>query len=403
MKPVRRRPELARIFLAGWLALPAGWLGASGTRVDYVDAFATGRGNAFSATADNASAVYYNPAGLTQLEGTELQAGTFAISLRYEHTPAGGGAATEMDDAWQFLPSLFAGHHREGARWAAGLGVYAPFGLATDWPDAGPFLAVADKSKLTYLTLQPVLAWEVAPGLSIGAGPTINRSTLAFDQALAGFHFDGEATSWGGSAGVLWKPADRHALAVVFRSGSTSDYEGDATLPVPGLPGGLATAGRAEFAFPEYWRIGYSFRPSPQWNLEVNGEWTHWEVLDRVNLETEAGVTVPFVFEWDSSWFWEFGATRELGDGWHVSAGYAWVENSVPESTFTPVVPDSHRGFFSLGLGGRAGRWRWEGVAQYGTGSREVAGPAGAPPGYGFGGLYQTDSLAFNVSLSGGF
>lgn len=387
-----------RAFLIPFLLIAAGSAGlfGSGTRVDYVDAFAVGRGNAFSATADNPSAVYYNPAGITRLEGLQARAGAYLISLDYSLRQ--GGNDIPMDDGYQALPSLFATWALPNAdRASVGLGLYAPFGLATDWPDDAPFFAVADRSELVYLTLHPVVAWKVSDTLSIGGGPTLNQAELEFDQQLTGFFFSGDDTSVGWVASALWEPDARHAFAVVFRSKADSDFSGELRLPVGG-GGGLPSPAEASFVFPDSWRFGYSFKPTPAWNFEVNAEWMNWDRLNTVILQNEIA-PVPFVFNWESSWFYEFGGTRFFDNGWHLSAGWVWVENSIPDATYTPIVPDSDRSFLSLGVGFRGERWAVDGVIQHGRGDRTLPATGGGP-GREFGGAYQTDTLAFNISFS---
>ncbi len=62
----------------------------NGLRLPSQDAFATGRGEAFVATADNPSAVYYNPAGLTQLTNTEMRAGIYGLYYDPTYQPPKG-------------------------------------------------------------------------------------------------------------------------------------------------------------------------------------------------------------------------------------------------------------------------------------------------------------------------
>jgi len=379
-----------------WIIFP-GILPGSGTRVDFVDAFAVGRGNAFSATADNPSAVYYNPAGITQLEGFQVRGGSYFIALDYSVEI--DGRDIEMDDSLQALPNLFVTSRwkKESPVWL-GLGVYVPFGLATDWPDDSPFFAVADRADLRYITVNPVIAWKLSERFSIGAGPTVNQAKLEFSQNLIGFHFDGTDTSPGYVLSALWKATERHHFALLHRSFSDSNFTGSVELPVaPGTV--LSSPAGASFPFPDIWRAGYSFRPNPRWNLEVNLEWMDWDVLNTVVLENDIN-PVPFVFDWNSSWFYEFGVTRYLNGGYHVSAGYDWVENSIPDATFTPVVPDSDRHFFSVGAGYQGERWSWDVALQYGTGSRTLPSNPAAPPGFQFGGKHETDTYAFNLTFA---
>src|SRR6187402_2768505 len=75
-------------------------VGAVGFRLPNQDPEAIARGNAFAATADNASAIYYNPAGITQLEGVNLRAGIYLVSGGVEYTSPTGEKA-KVDDAFQ--------------------------------------------------------------------------------------------------------------------------------------------------------------------------------------------------------------------------------------------------------------------------------------------------------------
>ena len=114
---------------------------AAATRVAFVDAFATARGNAFTATADNASAVFYNGAGLTQLEGTQIHGNVFAVSLDYSADTALGKDKT--DDEFQAVPSAFISHNLKDSPLAFGFGVYSPFALGVDWGNDAAFTSDA--------------------------------------------------------------------------------------------------------------------------------------------------------------------------------------------------------------------------------------------------------------------
>ena len=133
------------VFLAATSLAPA-----SGTRVGFKDAFATARGNAFVATADNPSALYYNPAGLAQLDGTQVSANLYSVSAKSDYSGIGGTAS--MDDGAQNIPAFYVSWKPQGAPWTYGLGIYVPFGLATDWPASSPLRTFALKNKQTYRT-----------------------------------------------------------------------------------------------------------------------------------------------------------------------------------------------------------------------------------------------------------
>src|SRR5215469_15845141 len=84
------------VLICGCLAFTVLTAGAVGFRLPNQDPEAISRGNAFAATADNASAIYYNPAGITQLEGIQAQAGIYLISADTSYTsPTGVKAETD--------------------------------------------------------------------------------------------------------------------------------------------------------------------------------------------------------------------------------------------------------------------------------------------------------------------
>jgi long-chain fatty acid transport protein len=359
---------------------------ALGIRIADQDPFATARGNAFAATADNPSAIYYNPAGLTQLEGHHLRIGGYSIALKSEFTsPAGAQFSTK--GRVEFAPQFYYAYGMKAQPLAFGVGLYAPYGLALEWPDNTVFGPVF--GKMTYLSLNPVAAWQVHPTLSLAAGVTLNYGdTEIRQQAITGApgslnRFQGEDVDAGFNLGLLWQPMKPHSIGVNYRSPTTQNFSGSSTTTGAGPT--VSGAASARIPFPRHIVFGYSFRPTPDWNLEFNADWTEWSRLTTVNF-VQPGGTFPAPFNWRSSWFYEFGLTRRFEGGWRASAGYIYSENSVPDANFSPLVPDSDRHIFSLGVGRQQPRVSWDVAYQLGWGpSRTVAGntlafPLAIPP-----------------------
>jgi long-chain fatty acid transport protein len=344
---------------AGLLTLAPAGLSASGTQVGFKDAFATARGNAFVATADNPSAIYYNPAGLTQLQGQDISATAYFLQFNATYHSAVIPATSSLKEETQLLPQVYYAWAPAGAKWALGLGVYAPFGLSTDWnnsakPFADGLFEFATKNEETYTTINPVFAWRLTDTLSIGGGLTFNRLKVdlrrgVYFSAVApsgAFRFNADGSDIGYNLGVRWQPSVRHAFGLSYQARTNFGVSGTADL-IPLITG---TAARADFAFPEVVIAGYSYRPTAQWNLEANIDWTNWTCLKTVVITGALGpVSLPF--DWKASCFYEFGVTRYLPDGWQVSAGYTLSENSVPDATWNPAVPDATRHFLGAGVG----------------------------------------------------
>ena len=156
MKPTEK--ALCFATLISLAPYPASGLGL---RIADQNAYATARGNAFAATADNASAIYYNPAGIAQLQGQQLLAGTYAITLGSEYTAPNNGGETQTKGAVYFTPQLFYSLSLKDVPVSFGLGFYSPYGLGLEWPDNSTFRAM--KGNITYLTLNPVVAWKLHP------------------------------------------------------------------------------------------------------------------------------------------------------------------------------------------------------------------------------------------------
>ena len=361
-----------------------------GIRLPDQDPFATARGEAFAATADRPSAVYYNPAGITQLEGQNFSAGLYSIYLNSEYT-APSGKKIDTKDSIQPVPQLFYTYASKDSAVAFGLGAYAPYGLSLEWPGSAPFTTLAREGQITYATFNPVVAWRVRDNLSVAGGLTVNyaeadlrRNVYFFTGGTGGgflparSKFTGDDTDLGFNAGLLWQPHEKHSFGLSYRSATTMDFNGHATyhsvLPTS------RTSAHAEFDFPQNVIAGWSYRPTPAWNFEFNADWTDWDTLNTVILKQTGLPSVPLPFNWTSSWFYEWGATRSFANGYSISGGYIFSENSVPDKGFNPIVPDSDRHIFSLGLGFKGERFYWDAAYQFAWGpERTVQGSPVSP------------------------
>lgn len=387
-----------------------------GVRIPDQNPAATARGNAFAATADNASAIYYNPAGIAELEGMSVLLGGYAITLDVDvslDAPGKNRSFGNTNDEFQIAPQFFASWKVKDYPIALGLGVYAPFGFAMEYPDDTPFRALARKGKIQYITFNPVIAWKITDALSVAVGANFNSAETTLERGVLApgdsFRFKGDGTSVGFNAGLLWRPHRMHSFGVNYRSATNIEFDGRArlqydgfTVPTPfgpfPVPGARSEENASvDFDFPQNVVIGYSFRPTEDWNFEINWDWTDWNTLNDLVLSQKSGdVVLPF--GWQSSAFWEFGVTKKFGNGLRASVGYIYSENSSPNATFNPIVPDSNRHIYSVGLGQSLERFNWDIAYQYAHGpKRNIDNGTTAD------GTYRFDSHAFTVSLGFNF
>lgn len=371
---------LAAVLFLAALALWPQSVSGLGVRIPNQDPFAIARGNAFVATADNPSAIYYNPAGITQLEGHHFQVGSLFYTPIYADYKNSAGQSLENEHDVIAVPHFHYVFSPKNSPFSFGLGVFAPFGLGMEWPDRAPFAPFGLEGRLNYVTTAPVLAWQPHSTLSIAAGPTLNYSDAKLRQSVLGvpnsqFVFRGDDFNVGFTAGLRWQPHTKWSFGASYFSPTTLDYDGDASFqPSPPLPGKFDSS--AKFKFPQIVRAGVSFRPTTNWNLEVGIDWTDWERLDELTIQNVA--TIPL--QWNSSFFYHAGVTRYLGRGWHVSAGYFFSEASTSERYYTPVVPDTDLHVGSIGFGRKSKHWDWAVAGQLIAGPFRDVDTAVAPP-----------------------
>ncbi len=335
------------------------------------DARATGQGEAFVAQADDASAIYYNPAGLTQIKGTEITSG---MEVSFPDSKLRGGGSGEEMNTMAEIPHLYASSDfgLTNSPWRFGLGFTVPFGNAADYSKTGPFRYLITSASLAVYDIQPTVAYKVNEHLSLGAGLNVYLADtrlyrdVSFSPFPDGkFGFGGKGEAFGATAGLLWKITPQHTIGLLYRSPFNINFSGTGTLNTPVGP--QTHSSTAVIEFPQSVKAGYAFRPVPQLKLEADVEWINWDTLNNVKLHAPGtsfdGTTIPF--NWLDSFYYEFGAQYEINDKWTVRGGYIYSINTVPNGTFGPSVPDSNRSIFSIGGGYSTKRLSVDLVYQY--------------------------------------
>jgi len=384
------------------------------------DGFTTGRGMTFVATADNPSAIYFNPSGITQIKGQNLRVGLYTIDLDPSFKPPAGspinGTFHTKGSKLNSVPQFFYTYTPGDLPVSFGLGVYCPFGLSSHWPDGTGFRTVGTQGNLKYVTINPVVAFKLSDHFSIGGGITVNYANTDLRQGLFwptqpndGFRFAGDGWGVGYDLGALWQVNEKLFFGASFRSstditltGHTTAHNDVAVGPIPTFRQRIAAS--TDFQFPLKAIVGVSYRPTPAWNLEFDADYTDWNQVQTLLIKQKSAPLVlpqniPFVLDWQSSWYYEFGATRFFDNGFHVSAGYIFNENSMPTAHYQPIVADLNRHFLSAGIGYSNKRFDFDIAYQFGIGeSRKVTGTPVSAGGQTADGTYGFISHAVAVS-----
>ena len=340
------RRNISKFLLAVLISGVSAWkVSANGFGLPDQDAFATARGEAFVATADNASAIYYNPAGIAQLTNSNFRGGVYGIylqpSYRPPNTAANAGHTYYSSDNFAAIPQFFYTYKCTGAPFSFGLGVYAPYGGKTSWPQDTGFNTVATGGSLQYLTINPVVALKILPSLSVGGGVMVNYAKISMSQGILPhpshstnyYKFICDVWSVGYNAGILWQPHEKISFGATFRSSTSMKFQGntDFELQPHPYPAPAHRNAEADFTFPLTTVFGVSYRPTPKWNLEIDANYTDWRSFGTTTIEQSSPPVnhpfqqnIPVHLDWQESWMYEFGVTRYFDNGWHVSGGYVF-------------------------------------------------------------------------------
>jgi long-chain fatty acid transport protein len=388
-----------------------------GFRIPDQGAAATARGDAFAATADDPSAIYYNPAGITQVDGAHTLLGVYAITLRTKvslDAPGDGSSFSSINTHLQAVPQFYFTWKPKDEPIALGLGVYVPFGFAITYPDDTPFRTIARKGSIQYTTINPVAAWKLTDTLSIAAGATINYGRAELDRGVVNpgdnFRFKGDGVAYGFNAGIMWSPHRMHHFGLTYRSATRVDFSGHSSVDIDSfdvatpfgpfkVPGThIRQDADAVFDLPQTITFGYSFRPTDDWNFEFDLDWADWGTLNTVTLHQQSTGDAAIPFNWRSSFMYEFGVTKKFAHHFQTSVGYVYSQNSVPNESFSPAVPDSNRHIFSAGFGQTYDHFNWALAYQYSYGPNRTVSPGTAADG-----TYRFDSHAVTLSLGYNF
>ncbi len=327
---------------------------------------AMGQGNAFVADASDASAIYYNPAGINQLKTATVYQGLF---LNYpDREFEGGGLASETNHRLYRSLSAYITVPVQ-SRVSVGIGFFSPFGLGTVWPPTWAGRYITTFSSLKTYNLNPAVSVKVLDNLSLAAGFDVMWSKVELKRKvpapLPGFldgesRLTGDGEGYGYNLGALFEPVSGLKLGVSYRSAIFMNYQGDAALTFNQFPlslGSRNTTGSAALTFPPSVTFGINCsRLQPfgkPLGLEFDTTWTGWSSYEQFKAKFDfpiagnTGTVVPK--NWHDAWAFRFGANYEVKEGMKLRVGYIYDLTPVPDSTFDPQVPDANRHIFTVG------------------------------------------------------
>ena len=364
--------------------LPIAINSAHGAGFALIEQSASGMGNAFAgaaAVAEDSSTIFFNPAGMSLLNGKDLAIAGHAIILNAEFSGTatnplalGGGAATggSGGDAGgtSFVPNLYFSMPIN-ERWSAGIGINAPFGLVTEYDSdwAGRFQGI--KSEITTLNVNPAVSFKLSDTISIGAGVNYQQMDATLTNAVVlgpategNTELDADDDTWGWNIGAIFQVTPAARLGIAYRSEMDYELQGNVTTMLGGTVIGAASgAATADVTLPDILSISGTYQTSDRLQLLADITRTGWSSLNQVNVvdPTTGTLRDVLVLDFDNSYRYSIGANYVLNEKWTLKGGLAYDETPVKSAeTRTVRLPDNNRTWISIGGQLKAGggsRW----------------------------------------------
>lgn len=366
--------DLGRTWTAATLGLClagcAGLADAAGFAL--IEQSGSGQGNAFAggaASAEDASTIFYNPAGMTLLPGKQVVVAVHAIGLSTEFSNQGstaplgkplGGTGGDAGD-WSYLPNLYVSWALT-PQWSVGVGVNVPFGLTTEYDPTWIGRYQAIKSDLKTVNINPAVAYKINDMISIGAGVNyqsidaeltraVNFSALFPDGSAK---VEGDDTGWGWNAGALFNLGSDMRVGVAYRSAIHYTLEGNVSFGVPaGVPAGLRPPDgpiRADITVPETASVSVFQSFGERWDLMGDITWTRWNRFQDLNIYRTNGALLQATPEhWENTFRLALGLNYHLNERWKLRGGVAFDQSPVPDQYRTARIPDNDRTWASVG------------------------------------------------------
>jgi long-chain fatty acid transport protein len=340
--------------------------------------------------ADDPSALFYNPAGITQLPGLQVMCGATGIIPNTDVVTVHGGKETTSgteQDVW-IAPHGYAASQFSDSVWF-GLGVFCPFGLGTEYDPNWPGRYNTYKANVRTVTVNPIVALKATEKLALAFGiswmwfdltmaqkidfanlvaPDPETYAMDIDQSLSG-----DSCSLGFNVALHYEAGDWAAFGIAFRSEVKQRVKGDVHFTKPAAVQAMFptvlndTTASGEITLPAMVSLAVAFRPFPRCSVELGGIWTGWSSYEHLTINygkpildpIQPGVTSTTREEhWKDVWRTHVGLEYEASDRVDLRLSYVFDASPVPDETANYLVPANDRHLFNFGCGFHWGSWR---------------------------------------------
>lgn len=361
---------------------------------------AMGMAGAFTAQADDPSAIFHNPGGIAFQKERDFAVGFTWIrgsDSTFQGTAAGfpGPGVNAQQETLSEFPPHFYWVQPISDRMTFGLGVNTPFGLVTEWKNPNEFAGrfISTKAALRAIDVNPTIGWQVSPTFGVGIGAIARFSDVELVQHAPQFNpftntvadvatvkldsdFD---TGYGWTLGILHKYNDSFSWGLSYRSKVTVDYGGHARLtqnltgtpldPIiaASLPFGRDLPVATSIEFPDMASLGVAIAVTRNTLIEVDYNRTGWSTFDTLVIDFKNNDLPDTTRKegWDNANNYRLGVRWTSPSGSQWRAGYVYDETPQPEEAVSPLLPDADRDGITVGWGKQGARTSFDVALMY--------------------------------------
>ena len=361
---------VAYVLLGGACAFAAG---SGAFRDETVDAQTLSMGNAFAGEANTPAAVYYNPAGLNQINSTTITLSDAIIAPRADFKDLSGDT-TQMRNHEYNVPAFYAVVPIIKNKFTVGVGSGSYWGLGTDWANDSALRYAATQNNLTNIDSMITGAYQVTNQWSVAIGAdndyskvdeNLNFPNSAFDTSIyhnnvGDIHQELKAKddAWGYRLATMFKINNQNQVGLMYRSPIAHNYIGKAYIDNIGptysnalFNGATSYETRVteKFVLPQSVVLGYSLKPTDKWTINFDLEWMDWSSIKQElhsfpdapsSLSTFLNTGNPLVHDWASDWSEGIGTEYKITDHFRIRAGFYHHGTVGPDDYFDPAMPD---------------------------------------------------------------
>lgn len=344
------------------LLISTNFIFPSGFQLNEFGARAMGMGGAFTAIANDPSAIFFNPAGITQLKGFNLAFGTNVITLGSSFRGPSPSITEHKLKNQVFTPIIMQSTYQYNDNLSFGFGLGNPFGLGTKWDDNWVGRYVTTEIEIRVFSAPLIASYKIFDNLSVGAGINYNYADVIiakkvnfspFSTTDGNIRITGDDFAPGFTFGILYKPTTELSLGVGYRSKVKYTFEGTTKAEAPAqllakLPKGKTSA---KLTTPENLSLGISYKYD-NLLLSFDYQYVGWSSYDSLNINfSESNIVSKAYRGFKNSYIIRFGLDYTLNEMTNLYAGIYYDKSPVEDKLLDPTLPDANRLGFSLGFG----------------------------------------------------